>query len=70
MNYKKPESYSDADWDMVCGYMRGRDGLPPKKKTAAYMHGYRNGEDDASGTPRERASVLMRRAMMIPGITP
>lgn len=69
MNYEKPESYTDADWKLVCGYMRGREGLPPEENGPSYMHGYRNGQDDLNGTPRERASVLIRRALMIPGIT-
>lgn len=62
-DYQKPEIYTDADWDMVRGYMRAWRGLPAQIKTAAYMHGYRNGEDDRSGKPRERAD-------MIPGTTP
>lgn len=69
-DYQKPDIYTDADWDMVRGYMRAWRGLPAQSKTAAYMHGYRNGEDDRSGKPRERADVLRRRAEMIPGITP
>lgn len=68
--YSKPDLYTDADWDMVQGYMRGSRGLPAESKTAAYMHGYRNGHADRSGVPHERAEVLMRRAEMIPGITP
>ncbi len=70
MTYAKPEIYTDADWQMVQGYMRGKDCLPPQCKSAAYMHGYRNGQADASGVPHERAEVLRRRANMIPGITP
>ncbi|WP_372438246.1 hypothetical protein ACCM60_14215 [Pseudomonas chlororaphis subsp. aureofaciens] len=70
MKYTKPEIYSDADWEMVQGYMRGKDCLPPQRKNVAYMHGYMNGQSDASGIPRERAEVLRRRANMIPGITP
>lgn len=68
--YKKPDIYSDADWEMVQGYMHGLHGVSPESKTAAYMHGYRNGESDHRGVPHERAEVLRRRAMMIPGITP
>ena len=68
MKYKKPESYSDAEWRMVQGYMRGRDGLPPEQSGAAYMHGYKNGQDDINGAPRERAGVLRRRANMILGV--
>lgn len=67
--YKKPEMYSDADWEMVKGYMDGRDGLRAKRSTAAYMHGYRNGVSDRTGVLGERAEVLRRRAEMIPGIT-
>lgn len=67
--YRKPDLYSDADWEMVQGYMRGKDCLPPTRRNAAYMHGYRNGMADASGIPHERAEVLRRRANMIPGIT-
>ena len=70
MTYAKPESYTDADWEMVQGYMRGKDGLPPQRRNAAYMHGYRNGVSDATGVPHERANVLIRRVNMIPGITP
>ncbi|ETD48213.1 hypothetical protein X922_16380 [Pseudomonas aeruginosa VRFPA08] len=62
--------YSDADWEMVKGYMAGRDGLRAERSTAAYMHGYRNGVSDRTGVPHERAEVLRRRAEMIPGITP
>lgn len=69
MKYSKPESYSDADWAMVQGYMRGRDQLPPQSKSVAYMHGYRNGVADRTGQPHERAEVLRRRAEMIPGVT-
>lgn len=68
--YRKPDSYTDADWDMVKGYMDGRDNLSPRKKTAAYMHGHRNGIADMTGAPVDRADVLRRRANMIPGITP
>lgn len=70
MTYAKPESYTDADWEMVQGYMRGKDSLPPQRRNAAYMHGHRNGVSDAAGAPHERANVLIRRANMIPGITP
>lgn len=70
MSYAKPESYTEADWEMVQGYMRGKDDLPPQHRSAAYMHGYRNGASDATGVPHERANVLIRRANMIPGITP
>ncbi|WP_110993102.1 hypothetical protein [Pseudomonas sichuanensis] len=69
-SYRKPEIYTDADWDMVQGYMRGSSGLPMERSTAAYKHGWMNGRDDRSGMPRERANVLIRRANMIPGITP
>ena len=69
MTYAKPESYTDADWEMVQGYMRGKDCLPPQRQNVAYMHGYMNGQSDASGIPHERAEVLQRRANMIPGIT-
>lgn len=68
MKYAKPDSYSDAEWRMVQGYMRGRDDLAPEQSGAAYMHGYRNGQDDVSGTSRERADVLRRRADMILGV--
>lgn len=68
--YAKPDIYSDADWEMVQGYMRGSRGLFPESKSTAYMHGYRNGEADRRGIPHERAEVLRRRANMIPGITP
>ncbi|PUB36585.1 hypothetical protein C8K66_10264 [Pseudomonas sp. GV105] len=70
MTYAKPESYTDADWEMVQGYMRGKDCLPPQRRNVAYMHGYMNGKSDASGIPHERCNVLIRRANMIPGITP
>jgi len=69
MKYSKPESFTDADWTMVMGYMRGRDDLPPESDRVAYMHGYRNGQDDLCGQPRESADVLRRRAEMIPGIS-
>ena len=69
MKYAKPEIYSDSDWEMVQGYMRGKDCLSPERRGAAYMHGYRNGQSDASGILHERADVLRRRANMIPGIT-
>ncbi len=69
-NYRKPDMYSDADWEMVQGYMAGKDGLRAQRSTAAYMHGYRNGVSDRTGVPHERAEVLRRRAEMIPGITP
>lgn len=69
-NYQKPDLYTDADWEMVQGYMRGRNGLPPQRRNVAYMHGYANGQSDLIGVPHERASVLRRRANMIPGITP
>ncbi|MCT5287620.1 hypothetical protein ACM73N_27990 [Pseudomonas aeruginosa] len=67
---KKPDNYSNADWEMVQGYMAGIDGLRAQRSTAAYMHGYRNGVSDRAGVPHERAEVLRRRAEMIPGITP
>lgn len=70
MSYAKPESYTEADWEMVQGYMRGKDDLPPQRRNVAYMHGYTNGKSDASGIPHERCNVLIRRANMIPGITP
>ncbi|HBO1319941.1 hypothetical protein APA66_24410 [Pseudomonas aeruginosa] len=69
-NYRKPDMYSDADWEMVQGYMAGKDGLRAQRSNAAYMHGYRNGVSDRIGIPHERAEVLRRRAEMIPGITP
>ena len=68
--YLKPEIYSDADWEMVQGYMQGGRGLAAERKNPAYMHGYRNGQADFRGVPHERAEVLQRRAAMIPGITP
>lgn len=68
--HKKPDNYSNADWEMVQGYMAGIDGLCAQRSTAAYMHGYRNGVSDRTGIPHERAEVLRRRAEMIPGITP
>lgn len=34
-------------------------------KSAAFRHGWMNGRDDRVGLPRERASVLLRRAEMI-----
>lgn len=67
--YAKPDLYSDADWEMVQGYMRGKDCLPPQRRNPAYRHGYRNGMSDASGILHERADVLRRRANMIPGVT-
>lgn len=69
MKYAKPDNYTDADWEMVQGYMRGHDLLPAERSGPAYMHGYRNGRSDATGVPHERAEVLRRRADMIPGIT-
>lgn len=68
--HKKPDNYSNTDWEMVQGYMAGIDGLRAQRSTAAYMHGYRNGVSDRTGVPHERAEVLRRRAEMIPGITP
>lgn len=68
--YKKPDTYTDADWDMVQGYMRGSSGLPMDRHTAAYKHGWLNGRDDLIGKPRDHVNVLIRRANMIPGITP
>lgn len=70
MTYAKPESYTDADWEVVQGYLRGKDELPAQRQSAAYMHGYRNGISDATGVLHERAEVLIRRANMIPGLTP
>lgn len=67
--YKKPDSYTDADWDMVCGHMHGFRGVTAKRQTAAYKHGYKNGVSDRTGVPHERVDVLRRRAEMIPGIT-
>lgn len=69
-DFKKPECYSDADWQMVKGYMDGSSGNSPKSQSTAYQHGYRNGCSDRTGVPHERADVLRRRASMIPGITP
>jgi len=69
-SYQKPECYTDADWEMVQGYMRGRSGLPMERASAAYKHGWLNGQDDLKGIPRDCANVLIRRANMIPGITP
>ena len=62
-NYRKPEMYSDADWEMVQGYMAGKDGLRAKRSTAAYMHGYRNGVSDRTGvlTNAPRFFVAVRR---------
>lgn len=68
--YAKPQTYSNADWEMVQGYMRGRKNLPMERGNAAYKHGWLNGQDDYLGRPRDRANVLIRRANMIPGITP
>jgi hypothetical protein len=68
--YQKPGTYTITDWEMVQGYMDGKDGLRAQRSTAAYMHGYRNGVSDRIGVPHERAEVLRRRANMIPGITP
>lgn len=66
---KKPDSYTQADWEMACGYMQGFSGEEPELVTAAYKHGYKNGCSDRTGVPHERAEVLNRRAAMIPGIT-
>lgn len=62
---RKPEIYSDAEWRMVQGYWRGSAGLTAEQSGAAYMHGYRNGQDDRAGSPREMCDVLRRRADMI-----
>lgn len=69
-DYKKPECYTDADWEMVQGYMHGFKHQDALRNNPAYMHGWRNGKSDAAGVPHERAEVLRRRAEMIPGITP
>lgn len=69
-DYKKPDLYTDADWDLVQGYMHGLRGLPKRSQTPAYKHGYENGIDDRTGRHRHSANVNIRRANMIPGITP
>jgi ribosome modulation factor len=68
-NQEKPECYTDADWQMVCGYMQGFAGKSAELETAAYKHGYKNGVSDRTGVPHETVEVLRRRAAMIPGIT-
>lgn len=69
-SYPKPDSYTEADWQMVQGYMHGLRALPRKLSTAAYKHGYENGIDDRTHRRRNKANVSIRRANMIPGITP
>ena len=57
--------------EMMEGYMAGRKSNAEKypdcykDKSAAFKHGWLNGNDDALGKPRERASVLRARAAMI-----
>lgn len=57
--------------EMVRGYMRGFEGedatMPAcyAKESAAFKHGWKNGRDDRTGTPRDRAEVLRRRAAII-----
>lgn len=50
---------------MVEGYRDGFKGLPRRKSTAAYRHGYKNGSADRYDEPFEIADVLRRRAEMI-----
>jgi hypothetical protein len=69
-DYSKPDSYTDADWELVQGYLHGLRNLPKRSQTAAYKHGYENGVDDRTGRSRNKANVNIRRANMIPGITP
>lgn len=65
----KPEIYTDADWQMVLGYMDGSKGKASRANNAAYKHGYRNGVSDRTGVSNNSVEVLKRRAAMIPGIT-
>jgi hypothetical protein len=57
--------------EMTTGYLDGYKShhieMPEfiKLKSPAYKHGWLNGRDDRLGKPRERASVLRRRAEMI-----
>lgn len=66
---KEKPNFTVQDWAMIKGYKQGLSGGPPESSAVAYMHGYRNGRADATGVVYERASVLRRRAKMIPGIT-
>lgn len=63
---KRKAVSEEREKEMVAGYLRGLDGEPPPRKTTvAYRHGYRNGQDDLNGKPREKADTLRRRAAMI-----
>lgn len=59
--------------EMMDGYMDGLNSgsqeIPDchKNKSAAYRHGWLNGRDDRIHRPREKASVLRNRALMIIG---
>ena len=67
-NYRKPEMYSDADWEMVQGY--GRQGWPARQTVHGSLHARLSqwgfGRDwRSSRTPRFFVAVRE----MIPGIT-
>lgn len=65
---KKTKPPLEAEKQMVQGYLDGYAGESmPRKSTVAYRHGYRNGQDDLVGKPREAANTLRRRAAMILG---
>lgn len=59
--------------EMVEGYLAGyrsnSEKYPDyyKDKSAAFKHGWLNGNDDALRTPRDKAAVLRARAAMIIG---
>lgn len=65
---KKAKPQSEAERQMVRGYLAGLDDdLLPRKASVAYRHGWKNGQDDLIGKPREAADTLRRRAAMILG---
>lgn len=54
--------------EMVNGYLAGFRGLPIRADASPAMkHGWKNGNADRTGTPVDRASVMLARANMILG---
>ena len=59
---------TDAEAEMIAGYIDGRDPDSPKpgpNRSDAYRHGWLNGRDDRLGCPRQSAEASREQAAEI-----
>lgn len=68
LNYCKLDMYLDVDWEMVQGYMVGKDGQCVEWLMVVYMYGYCNGVLDRIGVFYECVEVFCCCVEMIFGI--